>query len=422
MSSSTPHTAPPGVLEQGKDTPFDVHINGFDQAKFEQSSGHHESSKPSKKQEVATDKQAIKQQNLTQLLERERALAVAATRKVVFSPPLISRNGTGVIGRNTINIIQGAYGSHKSRLGELVGSLMLADNPDDPQYIGFERAKMERFCVCYIDSERNQSEELPFAIQGMKLKAGFSLTDQPDEFRFTSIKAIERPWRFEAIEAFISHVRENTALHLFCLIDVVTDAISDFNDPKESMKLFDFLGNLCDRHNATFLLIIHQNPGTEKGRGHAGTEGANKASTILQIGFEKDASGNDTDLIRLKYLKLRRGKRPEPVFLQFCQQSNGLILADAASISAHINQRKHKADSEDIADRLLSLLSEGALPKNEVWTILESEFKASNATIRGRLKTIIADPPAMFDEEGRAVMLGEYSEGKNQFFRLNLIE
>ena len=300
---------------------------------------------------------------------------------------------------------------------------MLTENTDDPQFLEFKRAALERFCVCYIDTERNQREELPFAIQGMKLRAGYKLTDQPAEFRFTSIKAVrDRKDRFPAIEAFINHVRANTALHLFCLIDVVTDAGGDFNDPKEAMRLLDFLGILCDEHDATFLAVIHQNPGTEKARGHTGTEAANKASTALQIGFEKDASGNDTKLIRLKYLKLRRGERPEPLYLTFCKETNGLILADAASVAAHINHRKNKADSEDIADRLISLLSEGALPKNEVWTILESEFKAGNATIRGRLKTIITDPPAMFDEQGRAVVLGEYSEGRNQFYRLNPIE
>lgn len=408
--------------QQDKDTPYEVNTDGFDPANFEQSSGPEPQPEPEKKQQRTANKEAAKHKALTQLLERERTLADAATRPVVFSPPLISRGESGIIGRGTINIIQGAYGSHKSRMAELLAALLLARDPEHPQFLDFVRAELERFCVCYIDTERNQSEELPFAIQGIKLRAGYDLTDQPAEFRFTSIKAVERSDRFAAIEAFISHVRENTALHLFCLIDVVTDAVGDFNDAKESMKLYDFVGNLCDRHNATFLLIIHQNPGTEKARGHTGTEAANKASTALQIGFEKDASGNDSELIRLKYLKLRRGKRPEPVYLQFCQQSNGLILADAASIAAHINHRKHKADSEDIADRLVSLLSEGALPKNEVWTTLETEFKAKNATIRERIKGIMSDSPAMFNEEGRAVVLGEYKEGRNQFFRLNIID
>ncbi|NID11546.1 AAA family ATPase [Fibrella aestuarina] len=356
------------------------------------------------------------------LLEREKILSDAATRAVVFSPPLIIRAGTGIIGRGTINIIQGAYGSHKSRLAELMASLMITTDTSSNHFLDFARSPLERFCVCYIDTERNQSEELPFAIQGIKLKAGFTLTEQPAEFRFTSIKAVDRKERFDAIEAFISHIRDQTALHLLCLIDVVTDAVGDFNDAKESMRLYDFIGNLCDRHNATFLLVIHQNPGTEKARGHTGTEAANKASTVLQIGFERDANGDETDLIRLRYLKLRRGKRPEPLYLKFSEEAKGLILADAASVAAHVNHRKRKADTEDIADRLVSLLSEGPLPKYEVWTILESEFKAKNATIRERLKSIMGGEEEMYDEEGRAVRLSDYKEGRNQFFKLIPIE
>lgn len=299
---------------------------------------------------------------------------------------------------------------------------MLTNTPADPQFLGFMRAALERFCVCYIDTERNLTEELPFAIQGIKLKAGYGLTDQPNDFRFTSIKAVERKDRFKAIEGFLSHVRQQTDLHLFCLIDVITDAIGDFNDAKESMRLYDFIGNLCDSQNATFLLVIHQNPGTEKARGHTGTEAANKASTALQIGFEKDANGNDTDLIRIRYLKLRRGKRPEPIYLQYNDEIKGLVQADLNLLSAHMNRRKQKGDLEDIADRLTSLLSEGALAKHEVWSTLEKEFNASNATIRGRLKAIIDEQPTMYDEEGRSVRLTDYTEGRNQYFKLSVVE
>ncbi|SFF22222.1 AAA family ATPase [Spirosoma endophyticum] len=306
----------------------------------------------------ADHKEEAKRQLLLQMLDTQALVGDLATKAVVFSPPLITRQEVGIFGRSTINIIQGAYGSHKSRLAELIAALMLTGNTgDDPHFLDFERAMLERFCFCYIDTERNQKEELPYAIQGIKMKAGYQLEDKPAGFHFTSIKAIERGHRFDAIEAFISHVRQLTDLHLFVLIDVVTDAIGDFNDPKESMKLFDFLGNLCDRHNATFLLVIHQNPGTDKARGHTGTEAANKASTVLQIGFEKTDKGEDSELIKLRYLKLRRGKRPEPVFLQYSTEANGLVLASTDAVTAHINHRKHKASVEDMAERLESLLS-----------------------------------------------------------------
>ncbi len=353
---------------------------------------------------------------LDAILNREQLVAAAATKKVVFSPPLISRAGVGIFGRGTINIIQGAYGSHKSRVAELYISFLLSQNPHNPQFLGFERNALERFCAAYIDSERNLAEELPHAIQNIKLRAGYTIEERPDEFRFASIKEIDRKDRFKAIEVFLAHVRQNTSLHIFVVIDVVTDAIGDFNDPKESMKLFDFVGNLCDRHNATFLLVIHQNPGTEKARGHTGTEAANKASTVLQIGFEKDASQKDTDLIRLRFLKLRRGKRPDDLFLQYSDKTHGLVLADAAAIAANVNARKHKADSSEIAERMGTLLADGPMEKGEVYTVLEAEFKAKNATIRERIKSIFDTD--IFDEQGGVFRLCGYKVGRKEYFKL----
>jgi hypothetical protein len=359
------------------------------------------------------------QENLDLLLKAELELGEVSTREVIFDPPLISRDGTGIIRKNTINIIQGAYGSHKSRLAELVGALILAINPNALHFLGFVRATLERFCLCYIDSERNKREELPFAIQGIKSMAGYSLAEKPREFRFTSIKPVrDRKDRFDAIEAFITNVRQKTSLHLFCIIDVATDIGGDFNDSKEAMKLLDFIGYLCDEQNATFLLVIHQNPGTDKARGHTGTEAANKASTVIQIGYDRDGKGDETELIRLRYLKLRRSKRPEPLYLQYSDINNGLVLADSTTIADSMNGRKQKALIDKVANHLANLLADGPLPKHEVWQSLINEFNAGESTIRGRIKDVKDQQPTMYDKDGFAAQLDEFSDGRNQFFQL----
>ncbi|GAB3949966.1 hypothetical protein GCM10028805_27230 [Spirosoma harenae] len=412
--------------EHDKDTDYivvDIPDGSFDPEQHRQSTiadSHQRTtnSQQLKQQSKEQQLEAFRHQALEVMMDIEESVADLATKAVVWSSPLITREEIGIIGRGTISIVQGAFGSHKSRLAEQLAALMLTTgNDDDSKFLGFKRAMLERFCVCYIDTERNLTEELPYAIQGIKSKAGYKLEDKPANFRFTSVKSVDRSRRFDAIEAFIGHARDQTNLHLFVLIDVVTDAIGDFNDPKESMRLFDFLGNLCDRHNATFLLVIHQNPGTDKARGHTGTEAVNKASTVLQIGIEKTEKGEDSELIKLKYLKLRRSKRPEPVFLQFSDEANGLVLASSDAVITHNNYRTHKAAVEDIAERLESLLSEGPVQKGEVVMVLMKEFNASDRTIRNRLKELIDQQPEMFDNAGRLARLYGYSEGKNEYYR-----
>ena len=72
------------------------------------------------------------------------------------------------------------------------------------------------------------------------------------------------------MKVFIEAIRRQTSNPIFVLLDVVTDCISNFNDPVESMELFDYLGNLCENSGATFMLVIHQNPSSDKARGHTG--------------------------------------------------------------------------------------------------------------------------------------------------------
>lgn len=364
------------------------------------------------------DKSRVQSDLLTGLLEREHQLRQIASRDIIFSPPLISRQDIGIVRRGTINVIQGAYGSHKSRAAELILSLILKKTACPTDFLGFERQELVQFFGCLLDTERNLPEELPYALQSIKRNAGYDLDEDMPHFRYTSIKDVPRKKRLEAVEAFVLSVRkEETTAHLIVVLDVVTDCVSSFNDDEQAMKLFDFLGNLCDRGNATFLLVIHQNPGTEKARGHAGTEAANKASTVMQIGFEKDANGNDSDLIKLRFLKLRGAKKPEPIFLQYSDSAKGLVLANGEAIANHINSRKQKGNVDDIAQTLEELLAEGPQPKNAVVEKLMKAHEASETTIRNRLREILSDPPAMY-KDGMVVILHESREGQKQFYHL----
>ena len=110
--------------------------------------------------------------------------------------------------------------------------------------------------LVYIDTERHLKEGLPAAIRSIKEKGCFGIHENPTDFRFTSIKQVERKKRLGAVKSFIEQVREQTKYLLFVLLDVVTDCVSNFNDPKESRQLFDYLRNLCDSYDAVFLPLV----------------------------------------------------------------------------------------------------------------------------------------------------------------------
>ena len=64
-------------------------------------------------------------ENLMKVLSSRDNLKLKKEEDIKFSKPVITQNGMPVLFPNTINIIQGQAGSHKSRLAEIICSAFL---------------------------------------------------------------------------------------------------------------------------------------------------------------------------------------------------------------------------------------------------------------------------------------------------------
>ena len=174
-----------------------------------------------------------------------------------------------------------------------------------------------------------------------------------------------------------------------------------------------------NEHNVIFLCLIHENPNSIKGRGHFGTELMNKASTVIQVGYEKDASQNDTAIIRVKYLKCRSTARHKPFYMKYSDETKGLILADAGDVSAVMNSRKHKASDEDMIDFIEMHLGDGTtLSRIDLLDRLCEEFRASQRTIETRVKEIMESEHEFFDVKGESCKLSKETIEKTVYYKL----
>jgi hypothetical protein len=132
-------------------------------------------------------------------------------------------------------------------------------------------------------------------------------------------------------------------------------------------------------------LPYSRKPKERQSKGHFGTELMNKASTVMQVSFEKDGSQNDTDIIRVKYLKCRSTARHTPFYIKYSNEAKGLVLADASEVSGVINNRKHKASNEDMIEFIEMYLGDGTTIKRiELVDKLCKGFKASPRTIESK--------------------------------------
>lgn len=354
---------------------------------------------------------ATKTSVLARLEQTRETIEARACEEIHFAQPLLTLNDIGIIYPNSITVIQGQKGVHKSRLTENFCAAFLSAN-FNREFIGFRVVPLKRFHVVYIDTERNQIDQFPFAIQRIKLRAGLDKTSRSKNLEAVSLIEIERTERFDAISEYLrkvstKHQNEN----IIVVLDVVTDCISSFNDAKESLKLIDHINKTINSCNVSFICVIHENPnsfGEGKARGHLGTEIINKATTVISIGFEKGASGKATDLIAVKFLHTRSSKRPEPHYLRYSEQEKGLIVADASFVTEQKNLKAEKAELGELKDWLNENLI-GQMSKANLVDKLTGYFDCTSKTVETRLKSLC---------EGTEPTLLRTKEGKEVFYEL----
>ncbi|POY35499.1 hypothetical protein C3K47_15685 [Solitalea longa] len=337
---------------------------------------------------------------LDRLLESRKKIQRNKSMPITFSSPILWQNENSVFFPRTINVIQGKAGVHKSRLAEAICSVLLKKPMYKRELLNFTTDLQKSYAICYVDTERNLSEQLPYSLQQIQIKAGYQIEDHPQNFDYISLLEFEREERFEMLNIYLEYVRVKYKNHLFIVLDVVTDCIFNFNDTKDSMRLIDMMNQSINRYDVTFLCLIHENPGAgDKARGHLGTEIMNKASTVIQVGFEKDANGRFSDLIKVTYLKCRSSRKHDPFYSQYSDEEKGLVLATPEKVADVLGELQKKNDLEEMCDFLGHTLTE-PMSKKQLFDLLTEEFDCKPRTLENRIKQIMQIPITIIGTNG----------------------
>ena len=194
---------------------------------------------------------------LQRLLKLEDEAFERASQGVEFSKPILYHGEKPIIYPNTLSVIQGKKGQHKSRIAETMIISLLSDE----EIAGFKKKEGYNPIVILIDTERNVFDQYPFALQKIVNAVGF---EGKSNFWTTTVLQFNRKDRFRAITDFTEHVREeNPTRDIVVFIDVVTDLVKNFNNVEDSNDLLDYLNINANQYNVTFVCIIHENPSNE---------------------------------------------------------------------------------------------------------------------------------------------------------------
>jgi hypothetical protein len=121
--------------------------------------------------------------------------------------------------------------------------------------------------------------------------------------------------------------------------------------------------------------------------------------------------------LRVNYLKCRNSRKPEAFFLQYCEASNGLILADPEIVNFALQNRNTKVNNTILKEILGKELTR-TLEKSILIKILMKYFACSDRTIESLLKPIIINKDVIKNWEGKDCILVKETNKRKAYYKL----
>lgn len=169
--------------------------------------------------------------------------------------------------------------------------------------------------VLYFDTEQSKYH-VQMAVKRVCYQIGI---DTPDNLTTYGLRKESPSDRLKLIEYAI----ENTPNLGFVVIDGIRDLITSINDESEASNMASKLLKWTEEYNIHIVVVLHENPGSEKARGHLGTEITNKAETVLAIEVDKN-----NDKVSIVSAAFCRNKSFEPFAFEITEGGLPHIIKD----------------------------------------------------------------------------------------------
>jgi hypothetical protein len=155
------------------------------------------------------------------------------------------------------------------------------------------------------------------------------------------------------------------------LLDGVADLVADVNDPAESNDFIAKLHGLAIHYICPFINAIHFNPGSEKSRGHLGSQLERKAETNLTL--EKDSS----EVTVIFSTKNRRASILKPIGPRFIWSNEHQMHVSVESEAT----AKIEVERRELADLAESVFADRpAMRRTELETTFKTRLKVGESS------------------------------------------
>lgn len=207
---------------------------------------------------------------------------------------------------NLSSITSAVKTGKSSAIGAMIASSFPRQGECD--FLGFDSENPRELAVVHIDSEQAPDDHW-YNVNRMVRRAGLKLP--PPWFHSYCLTGLGFKASLDCLIVALEICAQQHGGLLAAFLDGIADLVSDVNDPAECNALIAQLHDLAIRYDCHINGVIHFNPGTDKTRGHLGSQFERKAETNLRLDKTNDITTIWSD-------KQRRAPIPKGSGPSFC--------------------------------------------------------------------------------------------------------
>lgn len=208
--------------------------------------------------------------------------------KIEMPDPVIKIGEATISTEESLTTISGGVKSGKSALCSVLLAGALVDESE--HYDGFEsvyiKPNVNNHAVIHVDTEQPLHKQFKNVKHAILDRVG--LSTEPDFFLSYNIRHMNIREKIDFVKDLFEFAMERFGGIHIVVIDGIADFIHSVNDEIECNELVDNFEKLSIKYKAPILCILHLNPGTNKERGHLGSQLQRKSESVLVVTKAKE--------------------------------------------------------------------------------------------------------------------------------------
>jgi len=272
--------------------------------------------------------EATEPQQRTHTLSTFEHLRITTEKEYPNNEPVITWDGSGIAAAGNITAISAQAKAGKTAFVTMLLAGAISEDGFCDLFSSIEvKENADKKAVIVFDTEQAEADQ-QYNVRTTLRRAGYATT--PEHFLSYNIRQLHVEEYKDVTDSICeAAAAEFGGIHSI-YIDGVADYITDVNSVEQATQIREYFTLLAIKYQCPVILVIHQNPGSTKERGHLGSEIQRKCYGIINISKEDGISVAKNSFSR------KAGELP-PIYFNYSTEK-GYHIEVEAPVS---NTQKH---------------------------------------------------------------------------------